>query len=81
MLFFNRGAGVEAALMIAHIPFAHRNAGTIGKRLGRCIIAAIIGNDRASLFLQFKANGLADPAGTPGDNRYPHLSLLTLRLV
>ena len=69
-LGFNRSARIDARRVIAHIPFADGNAGAVGKFLGGSVIAAIIGDDKATLFFQFQADRLTNAPRPPGYNRY-----------
>ena len=58
---------LEAGLVVAHVPLHHGDPGAGRKFLGALVIAGIIGDDRAALFLQRKADRFAN---TPGSTRH-----------
>ena len=64
----DRGAIVEARLMIADVPFARRDDGAIAELARFCVIAPIVGDDRDALFLELEADRLTNASGSTGND-------------
>ena len=81
-LGLNRRTGINAAFMVTHVPFLHRNSCTLRKRLCCGIIATVIGDDVPAFFLQLEANRLSNTSGSPGNHcNSSHTRSLTKQLL
>ncbi len=65
---FDPHAAGQRRLVVAHVPFIGGDPGFGGEGAGLLLVPGIVGHDGAALFLQRKADCLADAAGAAGND-------------